>query len=73
MVDYTTVGFAISSVNAGPTERLKSGAGWLFCVANPGRAEIFAPPYPFDLIALYAFMVSMIAFSTGSRSMLEAP
>jgi hypothetical protein len=31
------------------------------------------PHYLFSLIALYAFIVSVIAFSTGNRSILEAP
>ena len=32
-----------------------------------------SPSHFFSRMALYAFSVSVIAFSTGSRSMLEAP
>ena len=36
-------------------------------------ADLLQASYLFSLIALYAFIVSVIAFSTGNRSMLDAP
>jgi hypothetical protein len=46
---------------------------WLPSSGPYGTNGRFAAVYAFNRIALYAFIVSVIAFSTGSRSMLEAP
>jgi hypothetical protein len=54
--------------NLAATKALRSRAE-SFC---PFGAMASRPPY-FNRIALYAFIVSVIAFSTGSRSMLDAP